>query len=507
MKVINYKIISLMALFMLFYSACDESNLDLKPFQETEADFFDEEEDFDRTARGVYAAMTQLYAYQPFNDYGTAHAMRHLPGDDITTLQGEAQEIFQTLQPGNGRVNGVWETLYLMLGRANTLLEKIEAVEDGIYTTPGLKEAHEGEAKFLRGYVFFKLWNYWGTAPVITKRIVTQDEIYNPSSEGVELLDQAIQDFRDAADLLPESWDDPNRGRVFKSSANGFLGKALVYRASWTGNQTDYTEAITAFDKIEDRQLISDYKENFYPITENNAESLFEYQASTPVGNENPWLQNDFNITIGTMSAYWGWFENHWSLFGRNPYVASEKFLSAVERNDPRVDYMVNFNNNRIRKYVRNDQNRPAILASVNNPRILRYADVLLLKAEAIVQSGGGNISEAIEIINRIRERARRSNSEDIPAAVPADRSTSVTDPAVVMDWIMYERMVELFAEDGHRWFDLRRWHTQGLVDLSNFDFSPLREDFEFDVAVHLYYPIPNEETDLNPEVTQNFGY
>jgi len=497
-----FKIILVSALFIFVHSACNEDNLDLKPWQETEADFFDEEDDFDRTARGVYAAMTNLYAYQPFNDFSTAHAMRHLPGDDITTLQNEPQEIFQTLQPGEGRVNGVWDILYLMLSRANTLLEKVEE-EEGVYTTPGLKAAHEGEALFLRGWVLFRLWNYWGTAPLITERIVTQDNIYNPSSQGTQLLDQAIQDFTDAAELLPASWDDQNRGRATKSSANGFLGKSLVFRASWTDSQSDYQAAIEAFDKINDRQLVADYRDNFYPTTENNEESLFEYQASTPVGNENIWLQNDFNITIGTMSAYWGWFDER-GLFGRNPYVASEKFIAAVENTDPRVRYMININDNKIEKYIENDISRPRGIASINNPRILRYADVLLLKAEAIVQSGG-DLTEAINIINDIRERAR--NSGDSPSVVPADRSTSVTDQAVVMDWIMYERMVELFGEEAHRWFDLRRWHVQGEIDLSNFNFSSLRDDFEFDVNTHLYYPIPNSETDLNSQVTQNPGY
>ena len=504
MKNLNIKIIGLLAILLLAYTACNEDNLDLLPFQETEADFFDEENDFDRAARGVYAAMTELYAYRPFNSYGTAHGMWHLPGDDITTLQGEAQEIFQTLQPGNGKVNGVWDNYYLLISRANTLLEKIEA-EDGVYTTAGLKEAHEGEAKFLRGWVFFNLWNFFGTAPLITERIVSQDNIYNPNSEGTQLLDQAIQDFRDAAELLPDSWDDLNRGRVTSSSAYGMLGKALVFRASWTNTQSDYTEAITAIDNITDKQLLADYRDNFYPTTENNEESLFEYQASQPVGRDNVWLANDFNITIGTMNAYWGWFERHWSLFGRQPMVASEKFVAAIEQDDPRAQYMINFNNNRIRKYVENDQKTQSGVGSLNNPRILRYADVLLLKAEAIVQSGG-DISEAVEIINQIRERARNSTG-DAPAAVPADRSTNVADNVTVMEWIMYERMVELFAEEGHRWFDLRRWHTQGLVDLSNFDFSPLRDDLEFDVTTHLYYPIPNSETDLNPEVTQNPGY
>ena len=100
---------------------------------------------------------------------------------------------------------------------------------------------------------------------------------------------------------------------------------------------------------------------------------------------------------------------------------------------------------------------------SVNNPRLFRYADVLLLKAEATLQSGGST-AEAIGFINEVRKRAR----DMVPGGTaPADYSTAETDKNLIMKWIMDERLIEL-AGEGQRWFDVRRWDKQGIITLDN---------------------------------------
>ncbi|MGB9746107.1 MAG: RagB/SusD family nutrient uptake outer membrane protein, partial [Bacteroidales bacterium] len=152
--------------------------------------------------------------------------------------------------------------------------------------------------------------------------------------------------------------------------------------------------------------------------------------------------------------------------------------------------------------------------SSIDNPRILRYADVLLLKAEAILKSGG-NKEDAIDLINQIRERAR--NSASPASAVPADRSVSETDESTIMQWIMDERLLELCAEEGIRWFDLKRWHAAGYINLANWtasdnDFSSVRIDFKFSdwynqTAGKMLFPIPTAEVNANPSIKQNTGY
>jgi hypothetical protein len=142
---------------------------------------------------------------------------------------------------------------------------------------------------------------------------------------------------------------------------------------------------------------------------------------------------------------------------------------------------------------------------SKNNPRILRYADVLLLKAEAIVRSGG-NSREAIAILNQIRERARKSDVSGTESPVPADLDLNETDAVKILEWIYQERRIELACEEGHRWYDLRRRHIAGEIDLKNWDFSSKRVDLKFEDH-HVYFPLPEQEVIESPNLNQNPGY
>jgi hypothetical protein len=134
----------------------------------------------------------------------------------------------------------------------------------------------------------------------------------------------------------------------------------------------------------------------------------------------------------------------------------------------------------------------------------LRYADVLLLQAEAIVRSGG-DLGAAIELVNQVRTRARQSSPDGMEAAVPAnlDAPTTAED---ALEIIFRERRLELAAEEGHRWYDLRRRHLAGEIDLTRWDFSSVRSDFEFQ-DFNIHFPLPSSEVIQNPNLNQNTGY
>lgn len=508
MKIKKIKLWLALALVPLVYSACDDDKLDWGPLGETEASFFTEEFQFEQGILGAYAKLTDLYWYGASGGPGFLHRIWLLPGDDITVTGTEPFEIFENIQPGNGQLGAYYEALYRMINRANSMIQTIDERGEGVYTTPNLMQNNKGEALFLRGYAHFMLWNVFCTSPVVAERIIGPDKINPPSSSGTELLDQAISDFKEAATLLPPSWSEANRGRATQSSANGFLGKALVYRATVTNNAADYTAAIEAFNKITDKSLVANFADNFNVATENNSESLFEYQANSPTGFDNVWLSNDFDNPIGSISAYYGYYENHWSLFGP-PYNGTSKLYNAFDPADPRRDLTVIHNPDdapnpyKIQKYWTQDAKTGSNVASHNNTRMLRYADVLLLEAEAIVKSGG-NLTEAIELINQIRTRARNMAPEGVE---PANRPLDGASRETVMDWIMQERFLEFAGEEGIRWFDLRRWHLGGQIDLSNWNFDSMSPEIDFDAGKNLCFPIPNREIDLNPNVTQNPGY
>ena len=157
-------------------------------------------------------------------------------------------------------------------------------------------------------------------------------------------------------------------------------------------------------------------------------------------------------------------------------------------------------------KYSREGQDvllrgNPNRAQSEVNPRIIRYADVKLLYAEAIVRSGG-SIATAIAEVNDIRERAR--NSADVPALEPADLAAPASAD-VALDLIFAERRLELFAEEDHRWVDLKRRHLAGEIDLTTWNFDSYLEPASF-LPRNINFPFPNGEV-IDRALNQNEGY
>ncbi|MEP7143692.1 MAG: RagB/SusD family nutrient uptake outer membrane protein [Ferruginibacter sp.] len=496
-NIFKFSILTILASTVL-YSGCDKTKLDLLPHGPTEASYFASEGDFNKAVLGVYAKMSDFYWY---NGGGTNIGLFLLPGDDITTnSSNDESEVFASLQPSSGRVNYMYGKFYQLIGRANVVLQKIDEVAPDIYKTPNLKDHHKGEVLFLRGFVNYYLWNYYGTAPLRISRVVESADFTPAGTTGTQLLDQAILDLTEAATLLPASWDAANRGRVTANAANGFLGKALVFRASATKNAADYTAAIAAFNKITGLSLVSNFADNFSDATENNKESLFEFQAAKAFGGDNYWLDNDFDNPIGDMSIFWGVYSNNFSLFGASPYFGTTKLLNALDVADPRRASTLT-SAREITKYVKMDNSAGGDPGSKDNYRILRLADIKLLQAEAILQSGGST-AEAIGFINEIRTRARNMVAA---GTIPANYATTETDKTTIMNWIMNERLIEL-AGEGQRWLDLRRWHMQGLISLNSAFFSS-NVTVLFEAPKHLLLPIPTSELDVNPNIQQNTGY
>jgi hypothetical protein len=323
-------------------------------------------------------------------------------------------------------------------------------------------------------------------------------------------LDQAIIDLTEAATLLPEAWDEGNVGRATKNSARGLLGKCLVFRGTVNTTDADFTAAIAAFNSITGVQLASNFNDNFDGLKENNVESLFEFQANRAIADTNPWVggNDDFSV-IGELNTFWGFFNGDGADGPSNTFRATSSLKNAFEVGDPRIDFSFDMSveaadGTNVRKYILNNvttPDNPWLGLSQNNPRILRYADVILLKAEAIVRSGG-SLADAIALVNEIRARARASGDG---AMVPADLATPGTG-AEALDLIFRERRLELAFEEGHRWYDLRRRHLAGEIDLTTFDFDPLRTDFAFK-EFNINFPLPQTEVIQSTNLTQNEGY
>jgi starch-binding outer membrane protein, SusD/RagB family len=504
--ILRITLIITLAACTIFYFSCDKSKLNVPPPTQTEISYFNSEIAFRTAIMGVYAVLTDYYSSSnSAGGFGSAELESFfLPGDDLTSQTEEVYEVFgNRLNSTESKIQQLWGSSYILCNRANKVLGKIETVEDGIYVTPNLKDYNKGEMLFLRGFAHYMLWNVFGTAPLDTADF-SLENLNPPNTTGTQLLDQAISDFSQAASLLPPSWGDEDLGRVTKNAAYGMLGKALVFRATVNKNNEDYQSAIEAFNKITGASLTENFEDNFDVNTENNIESLFEFQAGPPIagpGSTNSWLANDI-VNIGVCSSYWQCFYNGAGTYmGGNLYVATNKFKNAFNTADPRLPLTINTDNNNILKYVLNGDAMEGQVNSLNNVRILRYADVLLLKAEAILQSGGST-SEAIELINDVRARARNMVAG---GTEPANFSTAETNKNTIFQWIMDERLRELGAEGG-RWFDVRRWALGNLITLNSQFFNSNWPSITWDDHF-LNFPVPSTEIDKNPNIQQNTGY
>ncbi len=498
----------------------DSSRLDTPPLGLTEESYFSSESEYFLALMNAYAKMTDYYWY-----HGGAgailHRLYHLSGDDITESGGgfSAFELFQGISSTNSYTGEFFDRSYELLQRANLIIEKASAADPSEFEDPSFLDYNHGEALFLRALTNFKLYNMYGTAPVVTSRLGSED-LNTPRSEGVQLLDQVIMDCQEAINLLPDSWDSANRGRAFKDSARGLLVKALVFRGNYTGNAQDYTDAYSAYQTISTRALTPSYTDNFDALKENNEESIFEFQASRTPSNDNVWLYNDGPWRgVETMSTYWGFFttENNSARqnLGGPTWRVTEKVFNA-HGTDPRIAFFTDSERS-FTKYghvaldvITMDGARPS---SQNNPRILRFADIKLMAAEALLRSGGSK-SDAIGLINEVRTRAREwamaADSIASMSTPPEDYATSETDDATILEWIMNERLIELCGEENKRWWDLKRWDATGDVDLSTWGgdlngFSTdLAASFQFDYPTHLLWPIPQDEIERNSAITSN---
>ena len=521
---------------LMSFNSCNE-NLDINISKELEVNYFGSEYRITQGIGAAYAEITNIYSADLSNQ--SKHGFWLLPADDITSDgTGNSLETFSGLNGGNGSVFNMWKTLYKVIGRCNFMLEKLDGTTlDEVYKTPALKDANKAEMLFIRSWCNYKLWDNWRKAPLQDSRIVSVSEALLPPSKDFELLDNAIASLEEAAPLARESWDNLNTGRITKDACYGLLVKLYVTRACYNSkNASDYGKAITAFGKISSDRMAAfsgvKYGDSFDYRTENNPESLFEFQASIqPGGQDNAWLDNDFGGDVGQMAAFYHYGDAHWANYSSGIFGPSKKLMDAFDPADPRKSetfkgsevenygwsyWWINpnwgkFGNNQLVKYTNGDRGKVLDpmwqIGSNNNPRLLRIADVKLCVAEAYLATG--NAAAALIQVNDVRDRAR--NSVSPASAAPA----SLTE--ITMNAIMNERFLELAGEDGHRWSDLKRWHAAGYINLANWtaaDFGfPAEYDtnlFKFDAAKHLLFPIPTAELDRNPLMAasgQNPGY
>lgn len=405
-----------------------------------------------------------------------------------------------TLDPFLGPQSGFWNKNYTGIYRANLVMEKIEQLED---VTPEFKSRVIAEAKFLRAFFYFDQVRFFGDIPLID-HVLSGDELYTQTQSSKEeiyaFIEQDLNDAR-ATFELPESLPADELGRVTKGAVTALLGKVILYQ----NDESRMVEAAALFDELINSGLYSlesDFGRIFSNDNEFGVESVFEIQHS---GASRGGWESFANGTEGLYDV---------QFFGMRDYVGpdyavgwsfcpvTEKLVDLM-RFDPRFEHTIidgkllkqqgatyteGYQNTDffIRKYAGLQAERaldgePALNWS-KNVREIRYADVLLMAAEAYVRAGDAAVARGY--LNQVRQR------------VSLQPVTGLSGDAL-LNVIYRERQLEL-ATEGHRFFDLVRTGRA----------SEELGDQGFVEGVHEVLPIPQTEIDISQgNLTQNSGY
>lgn len=352
----------------------------------------------------------------------------------------------------NVDISTTWNEMYEAIYRANLIIDLLPGVNDAALDP--LKAQYTGEAKFVRAIMYFQLVRLFGDVPLITLPTKDLNSIEVPRNSEAEVLNQIVTDLQDAAANLPESSD---KTKASKGAANAFLAKVHL----WLGN---YNEAIAAADAV-----MADG--TGYALSGSYAD-LF----NGGVGSESI-FQVNFNAVDGNFIAFWLGDKPA----NRHEFAPTDDMMNAYEAGDTRMNASFTEatgggGSHYVTKYT--DPNAAAG-AGTDKPYGIRLADVILIKAEAAARTGDFNT--ATTLVNQIRTRAGLA---DI-----------TIDASNFEDAILQERRVEL-AFEGDRWFDLRRTNR---VDA--FLTAQGRE------SCKQLLPIPQDDRDTNPALTQNPCY
>ncbi|MCR5886420.1 RagB/SusD family nutrient uptake outer membrane protein [Hymenobacter sp. J193] len=502
---------------LLLTTACEKDFLDqVNPNQPTTESFWATEADAVKGINASYSGLQQLGTYRRW-----LHFAFDLRSDDSFSQSpwGELADFTRFTQANyDFEVSqNIWRDHYRAIWRTNQVLANVP----GIQMNEGLKKRILAEARFLRALYYYNLVILYGRVPLA----LTPSDPANlpPQATEAQVWEQIIADLQAAKPDLDASYGGGNdTGRATKGAATTLLGKAYMQNRQWALASAQFTEVIGSGRY----QLTSNYTDNFRHTTENNAESIFEVQFSDAKlgGNDG---DDATSSEGGQRSQFWGVPGAGFVDGEVRPWVVNEFLQEATTtgRRDPRLSATVFYNRrqfstglpvdgdtlvygtgfqNRFKgnardlsrvywrkyqtDYYRNFEN----FDSPINHRVMRYADVLLLQAEALNEQG--QTSAAIPFINQVRSRA---------GLAPLQEGNF--NQGSLSTQIMHERVTELTGE-GQRFFDLKRWGL--LDDQANIDQLKARDtDFNsFQVSRSRLLPIPQTEVDL-AGYEQNSGW
>ncbi len=493
-------------------------NLELtNPNRQTTGDYWSTKEQAFAGVNAIYNGLIVDGTYMRMFPAATDGRGDDLSGDSPWPDLGQMGNF--TIPTTSGPVEWVWNAHYQMIFRANQVLANVPKIE----MEEEMRNRIYGQAHFLRGLAYFNLANTYKEVPVITEPAKGKEDYYTPTATEDVLWEQIITDFKQAEALLPTTYlgvsgpDAGEVGRATKGAAAGMLGKAYLYRKQWQQAAAEFEKLING--PLNTYSLVPNYRDNFSPFTENNAESLFEVQFATTdqVGG------SDFNWG-GDPGANWKQISAQGVTYGADGFGFSDflptrwiynefkaertidgkldpRLLATIASLEPEANATTIYGNpwpyapDAIypKKYTNDGFGHPHEydINSGINYRVLRYADILLMHAEALNELN--RTAEAYQYIQRVRDRVKLP---DLAIVKPDMNQVEMRNQ------IAHERALE-FAGEGQRINDIIRWgwlyDANKLAMLKQHD-----NDFKTWTPGNEYLPIPQRELDVNPNLKPN---
>lgn len=528
---------SALALATLSLSSCNDWLTEETPGTTKVSEFFTSLSTAEAVVNAAYVPLTWEFGttYYPEWYFGDIVSDDALKGGQDINDGADLRELENfKANSDNEILLGYYRAQWQGIQRANLAIDeipttRIETEGDEAEKQVKYRDRYLGEAYFLRGYYYFRLARMFGGMPLIDYVIKSSNQWAQTRSTMDETLNFAIEDFKRAENLLWEKdkYSNEELGRATKGAAQAMLLKANLYRADYLRNAGNETEAQKYFaeaakwgkDVIKSRQysLWPNYLDNFRLANENGRESVFEIQyteeATSDYGGE--------GYTRGTMTtilqrsrssafgeAGWGYDRPTQNLYNEYEAGDARRDETILVPTDEQIetpaqeiycgDRMLN------RKYAMyNDGTNGGIYKlahatrSPKNNIQIRYADVLLMYAEACCESG--DQPSAKTALKEVRDRAGLSQFP-YTAVIQGQTVTFNDNQDDLRKAIRHERRVEL-AMEGHRWFDLTRWGI-AKETMDTYIAGETEEAKElygtFQKGKHELFPIPSKEIDLS---------
>jgi len=435
-------------------------------------------------------------------------------------------DLFNVTNYNYFETRSVYQDCYVGINRCNQVLDNVP----NIAMDEALKTRLLGEATFMRGLFYYYLAEYWGNVPILLHASTLADQ-GAPNATREQVWAQVVQDLTQATTMLPVSYDPANVGRATKGAAYALLGKAYMQQRKYQQAATALASLVTG-DGRDVYDLVPNYRDNFIEPTENNKESVFEFQfALNPNDNHdddvNPGSDNlnygtsiepffaprgvqPFGFTDGQAQRWvvWEFLKEQTVTAQRDPRLEATFLYDSTDPRGP--DYTLVYGttwtdmnypdgpadqpetNSTVcfRKFLTDATSNTSSFHSGNNYRFIRYADVLLLYAEAL--NAQGQTAQAYQYVDRVRERA---------GLAPLSTAMPGLNQQQFLAQLKHERITELSGE-GHRWEDLDRWGDLGPRLASR---DPGFANFK--VGKDELEPISQQDIDADPNLQQNPGY